>query len=176
MYYCPCRRRDHGVAGAPVRQISSDAHRGSYREFLRRHELEVVCAARGDKAAKQIFANQLLARTADTRNLRLAWDWIANNGGQAPGADGLRFNDLDETDVWPFLRTVGKPLLQGTYRTTPDRNKKIPKTSGNGYRTLTIPSIVDRLVQRTIIQTIQPYLDVFLDDNCLGYRPGSDTI
>src|SRR5215472_6892747 len=60
--------------------------------------------------------------------------------------------------------------------TTADRKKKVPKTSGNGYRTLTIPSIVDRLVQRAIVQTIQPYLDVFLTDNCLGYRPGSDTI
>lgn len=176
MYYRPCRRGDHGVAGARVRQISSDAHRGSYRDYLRRHEMEAVSAARGNKTAKQTFAAKLLPRTADPRNLRLAWDWIASQGGQAPGADGLRFDDLDDSDVWPFLRMVSKSILNETYRTAPDRKKQIPKASGNGYRTLTIPSIVDRLVQRAIVQTIQPYLDVFLDDNCLGYRPGSDTI
>jgi retron-type reverse transcriptase len=176
MYYRPSRRGDLGVAGARVRRIPSDAHQGSYREYLRRHEMEAARAARGEKAAKRAFVNQLLSRTADSRNLRLAWNWIANNGGQALGADGLRFDDLDNADVWPFLRTVGKSILDETYRTTPDRKKKVPKTSGNGYRTLTIPSIVDRLVQRALVQTIQPYLDVFLDDNCLGYRPGSDTI
>jgi RNA-directed DNA polymerase len=176
MYYRPRRRGDHGVVGAHVRQQPADSHRGSYRDHLRRHELEAADAARGNKAAKQGFAGKLLPQTADTRNLRLAWDWIANNGGQAPGADGLRFDDLDEADVWPFLRALGKSILQGTYRTAPDRKKKIPKASGNGYRTLTIPSIVDRLVQRAIVQIIQPYLDVFLNDNCLGYRPGSDTI
>ena len=176
MYSRPRRRGDLGVAGAPARQIPSDAHQGSYREYLCRHEMEAARAARSDKAAKQTFVEKLLLRAADSRNLRLAWSWIAHNGGQAPGADGLRFDDLDESDVWPFLQTVGKSILQETYRTTPDRKKKIPKTSGNGFRTLTIPSIVDRLVQRAIIQTIQPYLDVFLDDNCLGYRPGSDTI
>ena len=127
MYYRPCRRGDLGVAGAPVRQISSDAHQGSYREYLRRHEMEAASAARGGKAAKRAFVNQLLSRTADTRNLRLAWNWIAHNGGQAPGADGLRFDDLDESDVWPFLRTVSKSILQETYRTTADRKKKIPK-------------------------------------------------
>jgi retron-type reverse transcriptase len=176
MYYRPCRRGDPGVAGARARQIPSDAHRGSYRDFLRRHELEAADAARSDRTTKQHFVEKLLLRTADTRNLRLAWDWIAHNGGQAPGADGLRFDDLDDTDVWPFLRKLGKSIRTARYRTTPDRKKRIPKTSGNGYRTLTIPSIVDRLVQRAIVQTMQPYLDAFLDDNCLGYRPGSDTI
>jgi retron-type reverse transcriptase len=138
--------------------------------------MEAADAARGDKAAKRVFVNQLLPRTADPRNLRPAWDWIAHNGGQAPGADGLRSDDLDDTDVWPFLRKLGKSILTARYRTRPDRKKKIPKTSSNGYRTLTIPSIVDRVVQRAIVQIIQPYLDAFLDDNCLGYRPGSDTI
>jgi retron-type reverse transcriptase len=176
MNYLPRRRGGYGGAGAHVRQQFAASHTGAYTDYLRRHELEAVSAARGDRTAKQSFVTKLLPRTADPRNLRLAWDWIACNGGQAPGADGLRFNDLDEPDVWPFLRTVGKSILQETYRTVPDRRKSIPKASGKGYRTLTIPSIVDRLVQRAIVQTIQPYLDIFLDDHCLGFRPRSDTL
>jgi retron-type reverse transcriptase len=174
MYSRPRRRGANGVAGARARQQSADAHTGSYQDFLRRHEQEAVSAARGDNDAKQTFANKLLLRTADSRNLRLAWNWLAHNGGQAPGADRLRFENLDEPDVWPFLRKLGKSIREETYRTSRDRKKKIQKASGKGYRTLTISSIVDRVVQRAIVQTIQPYLDVFLPEHCLGYRPGSD--
>lgn len=176
MYYTPRRRGDHGVAGAHARQRSADSHQGSYRDFLCRHELEAANVARGDRATKETFFDKLFTRTADSRNLRPAWDWLSQNGGQAPGADGLRFDDLDEPEVWPFLRALGKSIRQQTYRPSRDRVEKKPKPSGNGYRTLTIPSIVDRVVQRAIVQTIQPYLDVFLDDNCLGFRPGSDII
>ena len=176
MLYAPRRRGDHGVAGTCARRRSADAHQGSYRDYLRRHELEAAEAARGDENQKRAFLAKLFLRTADPRNLRLAWDWISTQGGQAPGADGLRLDDLNEPDVWPFLRIVSQAIRQGTYRTAPDRKKKIPKTSGHGHRMLTIPSIVDRLVQRAIVQIIQPYLDPFLDDHSLGYRPGSDTI
>jgi group II intron reverse transcriptase/maturase len=176
MYYSPRRRGDYGVAGARARQKPADAHSGAYQDFLRRHELEAISAARGDAAVKQSFITKLFQRTADTRNLRLAWDWLASTGGQAPGADGLRFDDLDEPEVWSFLRTLSRSIRQQTYWTSQDRKKKIPKTSGKGFRMLAIPSIVDRLVQRAIVQIIQPYLDFFFDDNCLGYRPGSDIL
>ncbi|HEY7153226.1 MAG TPA: reverse transcriptase domain-containing protein [Gemmataceae bacterium] len=174
MHYLPRRRGEFGIAGAHARQRSADHHTGSYKDYLRRHELEAANAARGDERTKNSFVMNLLPRMADPRNLRLAWDWISYNGGQAPGADGLCFDDLDEPDVWPLLRTVRRSILDETYRTAPDRQKKIPKASGKGFRTLTIPSIVDRLVQRAIVQTIQPYLDGFLDDHSLGYRSGSD--
>ncbi|HEY7423471.1 MAG TPA: reverse transcriptase domain-containing protein [Gemmataceae bacterium] len=176
MYYRPRRRGEYGIAGAHARQTPADHHTGSHWAFLRRHELEAAEAARSDEKTKTNFVKNLLPRTADPRNLRLAWDGTSRNGGQAPGADGLRFDALDELDTWSFLRTISRSILDETYRTAPDRRKKIPKALGKGFRMLTIPSIVDRLVQRAIVQTIQPYLDISLDDNCLGYRPRSDTI
>jgi retron-type reverse transcriptase len=61
-------------------------------------------------------------------------------------------------------------ILAGTYRPAPDRRVSIPKASGKGTRTLSIPGIIDRLVQRAIVQTVQPYLDGLLTDHCLGYQ------
>jgi hypothetical protein len=38
MSFDPCRRRGNGVAGARARQGPADPHRGTRRDFLRRHE------------------------------------------------------------------------------------------------------------------------------------------
>jgi retron-type reverse transcriptase len=174
MSFCPARRGGNGVAGARARLGPADPHRGTRRDFLRRHETEATAAARGTPAAKKAFVARLLPRAADSRNLRRAWDYLAAEGGQAPGLDGLRSDDLEEHEVWRLVRTVGEVILDDTYRPGPDRKVAIPKSGGAGTRTLSIPSLVDRLVQRAVVQVTQPYLDHFLGDGCLGYRPGVD--
>jgi retron-type reverse transcriptase len=106
------------------------------------------------------------------RNLRLAWGHLAAEGGQAPGLDGLRFDDLEAHEVWQLVRTLGKAILDDTYRPGEDRRVAIPKSNVPGNRMLSIPSVVDRVVQRAVVQVTQPYLDCFLGDGCLGFRPG----
>jgi RNA-directed DNA polymerase len=176
MYLPPDRRRDsNGVAGAHARQVSADSHSGSRKDFLRRHATEAAEAARSSYAVQREFAAVLFLRTADLRNLRLAWDYLFRNGGQAPGLDGLHYHDLSEPEVWNLLHTVREALLNDVYRVAPERHVQVPKASGNGTRTLTILSIVDRLVQRAITQVIQPFLDPNLDDHSLGFRPGRNT-
>jgi group II intron reverse transcriptase/maturase len=115
----------------------------------------------------------LLRRTADPRFLRLAWDRLAAGDGQAPGLDGLRFSDLESHEVWRLVRTLSKAILDDTYRPGPDREVRIPKASGTGTRTLSIPSVIDRVVQRAVVQTVQPFLDPTFDDHCFGFRPGA---
>lgn len=68
--------------------------------------------------------------------------------------------------VWELLRTVSRAILSDTYRVAPARKLRIPKTSGKGTRNLSIPTVVDRTVERAIIQVIQPWLD--------PPRPGAD--
>jgi hypothetical protein len=150
------------------------AHEGSPADFLRRHEVEATAAAREDGKAREQFLATLLRRTADARNLRQAWDHLAAHGGQAPGPDGLRYDDLDGGEVWDLLRTVERAILDDTYRPGPDRTVHIPKVGRPGRRTLLLPSVVDRVVQRAIVQTVQPYLDPQFDDQSFGYRPGRD--
>jgi retron-type reverse transcriptase len=175
MTFNPCRRRGrHGVAGARARQKPADLHEGSREDFLRRHELEAATAARGDSMAKLDFVAKLSPRTADSRNLRVAWDHLASGDGQAPGIDGLRFDELEDAEIWNLTRVLHEAILTDRYRTDEDRIITIPKASGRGFRMLTIPTIIDRVVQRAIVQTTQPYLDVFFDDFSFGFRPNVD--
>jgi RNA-directed DNA polymerase len=123
---------------------------------------------------KREFTAALFQRTADTRNLRCSWDHLAKGDGQAPGIDGLRYDDLADHEVWDLIRVVNRAILDDTYRHDKDRKVKIRKSSGKGYRTLSIPTIVDRMVQRGITQMIEPYLDPQFDVNSFGFRPGGD--
>jgi hypothetical protein len=173
MYYRPGRRGGH-IAGARARQAPVGAHSGTAGDFLRRHERDAIAAARGSPATKKTFVNELLDRTADTRNLRLAWDYLTAYGGQAPGRDGLHYDDLGERDAWTLCRTVRQAILGDTYRPGPDRIVSIPKGPGRGDRTLALQSVIDRLVQRAIVQAVQSYLDHQFDDDSFGFRPGRD--
>jgi RNA-directed DNA polymerase len=171
MSFDPTRRRGKGVAGAHARQVPADPHQGTRRDFLRRHEREAIEAARGTATAKKTFVAKLLPRAADSRNLRTAWGYLAAEGGQAPGPDGLRFDELEDHEVWRLVRSISKAILDDTYRPGPDRKVPIPKAGGAGTRVLSIPSVIDRMVQRAVVQVLQPYLDRFLGEGCLGFRP-----
>jgi len=169
MYDSPRRRGGQRGAGACARQAPVMAHEGSCRDFLRRHQ-----AVHGNKEMKQAFVNELLERTADPRNLRLALQYLVSHGGAAPGVDGMRPDDLDDSEAWELARTIGKAILDDTYRISPDRKLRILKASGKGYRWLSIPTTVDRMVQRSVVQIVQPYIDPMFDEHSLGYRPGKD--
>ena len=174
MYYNPRRRGGIGVAGTRARQAPVESHQGTPADFLRRHERDATAAVHGDAATRSTFLATLLSRTADTRNLRGAWDYLASKGGQAPGPDGLHYEDLDDREIWTLLRTLRKTILATTYHPGRDRRVLIPKASGQGTRTLLLQSIVDRLVQRAMVQTVQPYLDPTFDEQSYGYRPGRE--
>jgi retron-type reverse transcriptase len=171
MSFDPCRRRGNGIVGARARQAPADSHQGRPGDFLRRHAVEAAEAARGTAKTKKTFVAKLLPRAADSRNLRLAWGYLAAEGGQAPGLDGLRF-DLEDHEVWQLVRTLGTSLKDDTYRPGEDRRVAIPKSNGVGTRVLSIPSVIDRLVQRAVVQVVQPFVDPLLGEHCLGFRPG----
>ena len=126
MYDEPRYRRPVGV------------HEGTYHEHLARHTCEAVEAAAGGAAARRAFADNLFARAVDERNLRCAWDHLSRNGGRVPGPDRMRYDDLDDREVWSHLRAVRDLLKAGQYRRGPVRRVRIPKASGTGTRTLTL--------------------------------------
>lgn len=156
----------------PIRQNVVDTHCGQPRDFLARHQQSAAEAVgRGEAVIRQI-GPQLLQRIADTRNLRLAWDYLAVHGGQAPGPNGLRYDDLEGGEVWDLVRALGIAIRTGGYRPGPHKERQIAKTSGRGYRTLKLQNIEDRVVQRAIVQIIQPVLDPGFDEDSYGFRPG----
>lgn len=143
----------------------------SYREFLRKH-CDALDKARQDQVPLDQLSPSLLNQIADERNLRIAWDRAKSNGDKSPGPDGLRFRDVDPSEVWDFVKLAGHTILGGSYRPGGDRVVEIPKLSGNGSRTLTLQNIFDRVVARAIKQILEPIFDSgFVDQSC-GYRSG----
>jgi retron-type reverse transcriptase len=171
MSFDPGWRWGKGAASACARQKDADSDESN--AFSCRHRREAEAAIR-KPATRSAFLDQLLARTADPQNLRLAWQHLANGDGQSPGIDGLRPHDLEDYEIWALARTVGKAILTDSYRPNRDRRLAIPKSSGKGVRILAIPTVIDRMVQRGVVQTVQPYLDLLFDERSLGYRPSSD--
>src|SRR5262245_32103641 len=107
MYDNPRQRGGRRVAGARARRGDADLHEGDRHDFLRRHGREAATAALGGAQSKRELLNSLLPRTADARNLRCAWDWLTSGDGDAPGSDGLRYDDLDEDEAWEAIRAIG---------------------------------------------------------------------
>jgi retron-type reverse transcriptase len=158
-------------ADARARQVPTDAHEGSYRDYLRRHERESVIATRGSQAQRNALDNVLLERVADSRTLRLAIDYLASDGGSAPGPNDQRLDELDGTARWELARSLGKSIRTGCYRPGPVRQIKIPKGPGRGYRTISLANIQDRVVERAIVSIVQPILDPRFAATSFGYRP-----
>ena len=51
------------------------------------------------------------------------------------------------------------------------RKVDISKPNG-GVRTLGIPTVVDRLIQQALLQTLQPQFDPEFSEHSYGFRPG----
>jgi retron-type reverse transcriptase len=173
MYGSLCRRGGSSwPADAHVRQVRVEAHVGTVQDFLRRHERESSKAARSSYEARRKYSSQLLKRTADTRNLHVALDHIIREGGNAAGPDGLRPHDPPSEARLSRLSITSTLILNGTYQPTKGRTVRIQKASCNCHRTITVASLGDRIVQRGIVQILQPYLVSRFVDNSFGYRPG----
>jgi retron-type reverse transcriptase len=171
--YISLRRRGgyKRLADVHDRRVPAEAHKGSCRDFLRRHERESVIAADGTRRQRADIAKCLFRRAADSRNLRCAINYVASQGGEGPGPNGLKFENLDHQQRCELANVLGKALSMGTYRPGPDREVEIPKSSGKGTRTLKLQDIEDRVVQRAIVQVIQPVIDPGFAVTSFGYRP-----
>ncbi len=99
-------------------------------------------------------------------------DYLALEGGGAPGPAGLTLDELDESERWELVRALGSSIKSGRYRPGPHREVRISKGPGRGTRTLRIRNVQDRVVNRAIVQVVQPFLDPTFAPNSFGYRPG----
>jgi group II intron reverse transcriptase/maturase len=155
------------------RPIATDAHEGSRRDFYARHKAGAEKAATAPGDAREQFLAKLWDRITDSRTLLLAAEDV-RRGGPAPGVDGISPRDLDWTETIGLVRVLREALRCGKYRPAPARRKKIPKRPG-GTRTLSIPTVADRIVQRAVLLTLQPFLDPQFRHTTLGGRPGRST-
>jgi RNA-directed DNA polymerase len=97
----------------------------------------------------------------DRDNLNRAYRRVLANKG-APGVDGLTVREL-KTWIAGHKAELIASLVDGSV--------EIPKPGG-GVRQLGIPTVVDRLVQQTILQVLEPLLDPTFSDASFGFRTG----
>jgi RNA-directed DNA polymerase len=113
--------------------------------------------------------NRLMEEVCERENLKEASRRVKANKG-SPGVDGITVNQLDDylEQHWPAIR---EQLLSGTYKPKPVKRVEIPKPDG-GVRKLGIPTVLDRLVQQTVMQVLQRRWDRTFSEHSYGFRPG----
>jgi len=118
---------------------------------------------------KRALCGELMEKVCAWGNLRRALRKVRSNKG-APGIDGMTVEELS-----PWLAENGEELraalVSGKYEPQPVRAVEIPKASG-GRRRLGIPTVIDRLVQQSILQVLEPELDPHFSESSYGFRPG----
>jgi len=154
------------------RDVPVAAHEGNHWDFLCRLE-SAARLAHSNTEAKDLFLAKAFEWASDERNLRCAWDRLDAGGGHAPGVDGLTFADVPRQFVWEVLRDQRDRLRAGNYQPAPVLERRIPK-GPDQFRTLELPTVVDRTIGKAVLQTIQPFLNPGFDPNSFGSRPGRD--
>jgi CRISPR-associated protein Cas1 len=114
----------------------------------------------------------LLERVSHVDQLAKAWHEILENAEEAdtsrelPGAVA-RFAASAEDR----LAELSELLASDEYRPRPLTRVEFPKPAG-GLRTLDIPAVADRVIERAILDVITPHVDPLLSAAAYGYRPG----
>jgi len=111
----------------------------------------------------------LMERVVERGNAKAALKRVRQNKG-SPGVDGMTVDELPKylVEHWEAIRAQ---LLDGTYQPKPVREVEIPK-NGGGVRKLGIPSVLDRFLQQSILQVLQPMFDPTFSKHSHGFRPG----
>jgi len=114
-------------------------------------------------------SERLMEEISEPENMRQALKRVVENKG-ASGIDGITVDELPGylKKNWPKHR---EELLQGTYKPKPAGRKEIPKPDG-GKRNLSIPCVLDRLIQQAVMQVLQEWWDPTFSEHSYGFRPG----
>ena len=88
----------------------------------------------------------------------------AKRNGGAPGSDGETFEQIEEAGREEFLAILAAEVSGGTYRPRPYRRREIPKEGGR-TRTISIPTIRDRVVQGAIRTILEPIFEADFSDS-----------
>lgn len=123
----------------------------------------------GGRERMKVLNEGLLEQLLESKNLRTAWSAVKANRGAA-GIDGIEVEQFIEhiRPHWEKLRTK---IREGTYKPAPVKRVYIPKGKGQ-VRPLGIPCVLDRLIQQTMLQVLQPLFDPRFSEHSYGFRPG----
>jgi RNA-directed DNA polymerase len=132
-----------------------------------REEIESPLAAHDTESPAN--TTRWMEEVCERDNLKEALRQVKANKGSA-GIDRMTVGQLDDylKQHWPVIR---EQLLNGSYEPKPVRRVEIPKPDG-GVRKLGIPTVLDRLIQQTVMQVLQRHWDRTFSESSYGFRPG----
>jgi RNA-directed DNA polymerase len=111
----------------------------------------------------------LYVHVCKLETLQAAYKLAKENNG-APGIDGVTFESVESAGSAEFLEQLREELASGTYKPQRVRRVGIPK-SGGKLRTLSIPTIRDRVVQGALKLILEPIFEADFQPGSFGYRP-----
>lgn len=122
----------------------------------------------GTQAEQESSRGIQLEDILSPENLSLAWKQVRTNKGAA-GCDGMEVGDFPDFYA-KHWETIHRKLIEGSYSPSPVRRVQIPKGKGE-YRSLGIPTVLDRLIQQAIAQALTPQYEAVCSDRSHGFRP-----
>jgi len=112
----------------------------------------------------------LIEAVLSLENLRAAWNAVAENRGM-PGVDNVTIHRWQRT--WEErLVQLARDVRANHYKPAKLRTRRIPKRKRNEYRTLRIPTVTDRVLQRAVLQVLYRIYEPRFLPCSFGYRPG----
>lgn len=117
--------------------------------------------------------DNLIEIISSPENIRLAYRNIKrNSGSNTYGTDNCTIEDIKSIPTDKYVEIVQRKLSY--YQPKPVRRVEIPKPNGK-TRPLGIPAIIDRLVQQSILQVLEPICEAKFHERNNGFRPNRST-
>ena len=101
---------------------------------------------------------------------------LTNKGGKTPGVDGVRYERSRSGKTKAGFENASSLALKINYQFLKNYKSKavkrvyIPKLGSAKPRPLSIPTLLDRVIQKMFQLVIDPAVDVFGDSNSYGFR------
>jgi RNA-directed DNA polymerase len=89
----------------------------------------------------------------------------------SPGVDGQTL-EMYEVSLGKNLADLLERAKSGRYNAPPVKRVFIPKGNGNEQRPIGIPTVEDRILQRAVLQVLEPVYETDFLDFSYGFRPG----
>jgi len=100
---------------------------------------------------------------------------ITSLRGNAAGPDGLTFYETFQSPDWneSQIRELKQQIRKGRY--WPGGVRAVPIRMGEKVRILHVPNLIDRVVERAIVLTVNPILEFAFHRWSFGFRSGVST-
>lgn len=112
----------------------------------------------------------LIDKVRSEKTLGIAWEKVWRNSG-ACGVDRISVEFFGK-DSENRLLAVKEQLTKNSYLSGAIRRVRIPKPGSADTRSLGIPTVKDRVVQRTVKIAIEPIFESQFALSSCGFRPG----